>query len=224
MPTDQTIDILIQAYQANDLDLVTNTLKNALSSGTKAETIATELINHILKNPQKNLLPLLQKLIDVRGTFAKAKLLLALLPPPTTQTPATPTPSPAKINQPLTTTPIKHPNPPPASPASSPAKTAFTWEAFLSAVRQIDDLIYTQIINLSYDFQDGTLHLYANKVSKKILLREKSQNILRRALGDYQLAIEDASDLQSKSSAFPHISDIMGDIQEVIDDGGEIPF
>lgn len=224
LPTNQTIDILIQAHQANDLDLVTNTLKDALSSGTKAETIATELINHILKNPQKNLLPLLQKLIDVRGTFAKAKLLLALLPPPTTQALTTQTTSPTKVNQPLAVTPTKHSSPPPASPTPKSTKATFTWETFLSTVRQIDDLIYTQIINLSHDFQDGTLHLYANKVSKKILLREKSQNILRRALGDYQLAIEDASDLQPKSSAFPHISDIMGDIQEVIDDGGEIPF
>lgn len=78
VPKDQTINDILTAYLSRDFNQITETLKSALNSNLKPESIAVELIRQILTNPTPDLLPLLSRLPEIQPPFAEAKLLVAL--------------------------------------------------------------------------------------------------------------------------------------------------
>ncbi|MBR3236286.1 DNA polymerase III subunit gamma/tau [Candidatus Saccharibacteria bacterium] len=78
LPQDEKIAELLAEYQNGDTERIAAILKDLLSSGVKAETLAEELISSIIEKPNPELLPLLAKLPDVKAPFADAKLLVAL--------------------------------------------------------------------------------------------------------------------------------------------------
>lgn len=78
LPQDEKISELLDSYVAGDVVKNTTIIKDLLSSGIKAETLAEEMISTIIDEPKPELLPLLAKLPDVKAPFAEAKLLVAL--------------------------------------------------------------------------------------------------------------------------------------------------
>ena len=78
LPEDEKITELVDEYASGDVVKITTSLKELLSSGIKAETIAEELIATIIDSPDPSALPLLEKLPDVKAPFAEARLLVAL--------------------------------------------------------------------------------------------------------------------------------------------------
>lgn len=78
LPQDELVEKLLNAYVNADSATISQTLRELLDSGIKAETVATELIDRILEKPESAYLPLLDKLTDVsRNAHPNAKLLLA---------------------------------------------------------------------------------------------------------------------------------------------------
>lgn len=78
LPADETIRELLDAYSNGYIETIRNKLAELLDSGAKPEVIAEDLISRITSSPDVRFLPLLEKLINVSGTHADAKLLLAL--------------------------------------------------------------------------------------------------------------------------------------------------
>lgn len=79
LPAEQAIMELLQSYVNTDGIKIHQILKELLNTGIKPEIIASEMINHIIEQPNPSLLPLLAKLPEVQPPFPEAKLLLALL-------------------------------------------------------------------------------------------------------------------------------------------------
>ena len=80
LPQDEKIAELFSEYLNGDVVKITAVLKDLLSSGVKAETVAEEMIADIVAEPKTELLPLLAKLPEVKAPFAEAKLLVAVAP------------------------------------------------------------------------------------------------------------------------------------------------
>ena len=81
LPQTEVITSILNGYAAGDIMRVRDQLKNLLEAGIKPETIAENLINEIMTNPQPIHLNLLDNLLDVsRSSYPEAKLLLALIP------------------------------------------------------------------------------------------------------------------------------------------------
>ena len=81
LPQTEVITSILNGYAAGDVMRVRDQLKNLLEAGIKPETIAENLINEIMTNPQPIHLDLLNNLLDVsRSSYPEAKLLLALIP------------------------------------------------------------------------------------------------------------------------------------------------
>ncbi|MBR0465251.1 DNA polymerase III subunit gamma/tau [Candidatus Saccharibacteria bacterium] len=78
LPQDEQIAELLDVYTSGDVVRITTILKELLSSGVKAETLAEELIATIVAKPKSELMSLLAKLPEVKAPFAEAKLLVAL--------------------------------------------------------------------------------------------------------------------------------------------------
>ena len=131
LPEDDKIAEIINTYQSGDIVKITTLLKEILSSGIKAETLAEETINYIIDNPNPALFPLLARLPEVKAPFPEAKLLLALastntpyeMPPVSTKvaTPqkTPPTPTLSKATKKSSPTPAETPQ----KSTSAPAKT-----------------------------------------------------------------------------------------------------
>ena len=82
LPEDEKINALLEQYIAGDLGAMTSTVKELLSSGVKAETLAEEMLNAIIDEPKPELVSLLSKLVEVKSPYAEARLLVALMPQP----------------------------------------------------------------------------------------------------------------------------------------------
>lgn len=67
LPEDEKITLLLESYVGSDMARIKDALRELLSSGIKAETIAEEMIGTIVENPRVELLSLLAKLPDVKA-------------------------------------------------------------------------------------------------------------------------------------------------------------
>ena len=85
LPQDEKVSALLSNYKTGNIVEISRLLKDLLSSGVKAETLAEEIITLIIDNPSTDLLKLLGDLPNVKAPFAEAKLLVAL----TSQAPVT---------------------------------------------------------------------------------------------------------------------------------------
>lgn len=79
LPQAQSLKQLLEAHSVGDIATIQSILKDLLNTGIKPETIASELIETIIANPQATWLSLLKTLPEVQPPFPEAKLLLALL-------------------------------------------------------------------------------------------------------------------------------------------------
>ena len=237
MPRDDTLENILQAYDAQDFTKLTENLEKELDSGTSATLIASELISYLLKNPQASRLPLLKSLTSVEGAYPEAKLLLALsnaiLTAPTPQTaglpqslPKTPQnaskmPQTAKTASKTTAKTSETPETPPKS-ASEALETAsngsFTAESYLAAIASASTSL-GDILGKSEVILDGkTLKVTPEKkIYRSILKSPNNAKLLQKYLADgYSLEITDEnSDALKKDPTLSQISDIMGNIQEV---------
>ena len=234
LPHDQILQNILAAYPSADVVKITTVIKDALNSGIKAETIASELIEKIIADPKKEYLLLLSKLPTVVAPFAEAKLLVALLGDLAVfserYTPAkTATSIPDDTNgfAPSGAVPPaaqRMPSPTKSGLSENTTKSPFSWDSYLASVKSQSTVLYNFLKKTTYKAEDNILNLYPDKSStKNIFEHDNNQKILISALKDsgFQLKIhEPAENQDSLTSAF---SDIMGPVQEV-KNGGENPF
>lgn len=210
LPDNQILQNLLTASKGSDFNSIVAILEEILDSGIKIEVLIEELINHILTNPQPELIHLLAKLSNIKPPFLEAKLTVALLgdtinftPKPTTL--PTPT-SPAK--------------------APEPKKTNFNWQDFLDTVKNRNTGIATMLKNFNYKLAGGTLYLYApNSTNYKLISSDKRKQFLAE-ISQLNIIVESPDkkpDTDKKDPALAKISAIMGDIQEV-KNGESSPF
>lgn len=245
LPLNSAVSGLLSAYSAADAAALTTQLKSLLSEGLKPESLAEALIRQILASPTPELLPLLSKLPSVSAPFPEAKLLVALLSDLKPENSfglgrgsassseatkensrifsgengqgqnvagATRTALPAdRLNDAENPTEfsLARKNLPTASPK---AKTTLT-----SALQQ-------QLSKCLIDDQSDTIHIYPHqKITKLILERQNNQELLKSYFTK-PFVIHSPDDAPSKNSpAVAQISDIMGNVQEVNNNGG-VPF
>lgn len=242
LPEDKVLDELLATYTSQDVVKITTLLHDLFNSGTKPESIASELIAKIIAAPDKSHLPLLAKLPNVVAPFAEAKLLVALLGESATSPRGY---SPARTSAyipdgtdgfaPSGAVPPATQRMTPTSEAGtrggvadSPVgaeKSPFKWDAYLNAVKAQSAILGNMLTKTSYVAKDGMLNLYPDKQSTKTLLEHpNNQKVLINALNNtnFQLKIHEPGENQgSTPSAF---SGIMGPVQEVKNDGGANPF
>ena len=250
LPEEQIIRDLLDCYKAGDLVKISAALKNALSSGVKPEILAEEVINQIIAAPEPDFLPLLAKLPEVKDNFPEAKLLLAFVQSApvdrgtaprlvvsrmvtTVTQPATPAvEAAAPVSQP-TVAPVE-PAPAPeesSAPASAPTPVPqgagdFNLDGFIDAVKQKSTSVSRSLTQATCEIIDTTLHVYpARSFDKKILDKPTSAQVLTECSGGLAVVIHEfGQKTAAKDESLGSISAIMGDIQEVNNGGGAIPF
>ncbi len=79
LPQVQALNQLLEAYATGNGAEIQQLLRDLLNTGIKPETIASELIEIIIQNPQPAWLSLLKTLPEVQPPYPEAKILLALL-------------------------------------------------------------------------------------------------------------------------------------------------
>ncbi|MDO5452090.1 MAG: DNA polymerase III subunit gamma/tau [Candidatus Saccharibacteria bacterium] len=223
LPEDEKINGLLSAYADGDASRMASILKELLSEGIKPETLAEELINVIIANPEARLMPLLKCLPEVKEPFADARLLAALManvqatssaPPLAGAQKPVPAPSPdstAEATKPIVAAPTK----------------AFDWDLFLQEVFTLNETIHKQLTKCEYEFKNNALHLYPRtKIIKNILTSRNNQRILLSVAKGMKIEIHEAGehpDSASKDETLLKISDIMGG-EVKHDHGGNDPF
>ncbi len=247
LPEEELINKILSAYVSADISGVTNTLKTLLNNNIGPELIAEALLDNIIKNPSVEYLPLLEKLPLVQNPFPEAKLLSALLLQAKPQIVAAPT-QPIITNKILNPTlkssekevqPDKQPTRQPveqlsvqpiAQPAIVPPNNSnLTIESILASIKEQNDAIFSQLTKSILQINNQTLHIYPSKnIIKTIISRDNNKAIIIRSAGGLKVEIHNVDENPTsltikKDQKFAAISDIMGDIQEVKNEGG-IPF
>ena len=246
LPQDQQIAELLSAYPGQDVEKITTILKDILNTGVKPETLAEEIIRQIIEHPSGELLPLLEKLPDVKAPFPEAKLLLAFLEnvstkavpdKPASRGSASPTfsvVSPAKKKMYIpdgTDGFARRAVPPDAqrmtfSDESGTEKvgeaelppTEFSWPAFLEAVAKSSTLLFNMLSKSQHKLDGATLHIYIKNQGN---INSANNKALLTKLSGLSIATHDPSEFSQ--STFGQISDIMGNVEEVKSDGAN-PF
>lgn len=239
LPQEEMLVDLLEKYSSGDIISITKSLKQLLNTGLKATTLTEELINLIIENPNPAYLSLLSKLIEVKSPFEDAKLLVALtqnlqaapmakiVSEPKPEKPA-PTPvnpiiearseMPKKVEE---KAPEKAPEPIFSTTLIPPEN--FDWNTFCETIEKNDSGLAAQIKKLDHELKDSVLHIYTTSGTTLRILTARKQ-ILTEYAG---LRVEiHKSDKNSANNAaqFQKISDIMGSVEEVNKNGGEIPF
>ena len=242
LPEEEKIANLLTAYKAGDTSAVTDTLQNLINSGIKSETVAEDIINQIVKKPEPELLPLLEKLPDVSAPFPEAKLLLAFLAE-TARKPVfaqnstsasqnsanmarTAVPTEKPLEAPVNTK--EAPNNAEKTPESSQTQveksTVFDWSAYEQAVSEKNSVIARSLNRTEHQLKDGMLIIYVPRKFDRTILESDNNLELLKSLLPSGITLEFTEDKTSfkKDEKISKISDIMGDIQEVETNG--IPF
>ena len=222
LPEDEKIEKIIK-------DRSIEVLKDLLSSGVKAETIAEEMIGRIISKPEFGL-DLLPKLVEVRAPFAEAKLLVAISTSGKITSVETRSLDPVVTGRAsLSALPVGREHRLVNTPSPSQSATAeFSWEEFLERVRGLNDAIHSQLLKTTHRFADNILDIFPDKkITKTILSRDNNKRILVEAGGGVKITIHEVGELSvelPENSKLSQISDIMGKVEEVKNNGGKIPF
>ena len=200
LPLESSVSSLLEAYRSGDTDSITSTLKDLISSGIKPESISSALLEKVIHSPSPDLLPLLEKLPSVTPPFSDAKLLLSLLSTPVLQ------PSKMHVQSNPSTRTEEH--------VSSPSKTKNS-QALSPALRQ-------QLNNCIIKESEEIIDIYPKKKITKTILEHKNNQDTLKSFFDKNFVIHSPDDLEN-SPELEKISDIMGNVQEVNNNGG-IPF
>lgn len=243
LPADEKLTAIIEGYCKGDANAINQALHELMDSGVKADTLVGELISQIMISPQKETLPLLAKLAEIKPPYAEAKLLVALLYNNSTTTIST-------VSKTTSLTSVPHPasNIPsvtvsttentvsvtqsdasaklPSEVATPPDSGAFDWQQFVDKVQSLNDAVYTQLIKTKHELRGDELLIYPGRgIVKTILSRENNKRILVSAAGGVKITICDVGDTPSnvkQDETLSKISAIMGG--EVRNDGGTSPF
>lgn len=216
LPMESKISNLLNAYENDDFVSVSDQLKNLLLEGIKPESVASSVLNHIVKTPNPALIPLLNELPKVSAPYPEAKLLLAFLNKPSLvqktvtniqPTAVAPKPKPAK-KEAVEKEEIK-PEPKPEKEVSMPLTLTPAIEQQLKKCKVKDD--------------GETIHIFPSKQIVKTILSRPANAAILKSNFDKPFIIHDPDELQ-KSPELKKISDIMGDVQEVNNENGGIPF
>ena len=213
LPQDEKVAKLIDDYQNGNILDISKSLKDLLSSGVKAETLAEEIISIIIDSPLPDLLKLLSELPNVRAPFSEAKLLVALT-----------------SNVPQTTQHVQPVQPVPSAKPTSTIKpnvvptTVFSTDEFLEKTLELNDAVHAQLLKTICIYNAGQLDIYVKSDVVRSIL-SNNMNILRQSAGNVKITIhkkgEQPDDIK-KDTVLTQISDIMGG--EVQNDGGGSPF
>ena len=232
LPQEAIIESLINAYTSGDLATIRNHLTELTESGIKAEITANELVDAIIANPEPQLLPLLDKLIEVnRSSNPTARLLLALcqsqnsivMPRQIAQAPiiqkaaapVKPEPTPktadSKTSQPA---PLPEPEPAPQPiTIANDTGAAEIWQKIIAHVAEKHPLLAPDIVTAKYTFENKILKIYTgNYVRAKNI--EKRRNAIAEILpGD--ITIEITKEKLATDPEVANIAAIMGGGEEV---------
>lgn len=235
IPEEEKIANLLTAYKAGDTSTVTDTLQNLINSGIKSEAVAEDIISQIVKKPEPELLPLLEKLPEVSAPFPEAKLLLAFL----AQTAIKPVLSQNNVNIASMAVPAERPPEAPVNTKEAPnnaektpessqtqveKSAVFDWSAYEQAVSEKNSIIARSLNRTEHQLKDGTLIVYVPRKFDRTILESDNNLELLKSLLPSGITLEFTEDKTSfkKDEKISKISDIMGDIQEVETNG--IPF
>ncbi len=234
LPDDDTISDLLTSYQDGNLTKITDLLHTQLNSGKKPEILAENLIKAIIAQPKPKLLPLLERLTDVRAPFPEAKLILAFLAEATEKpvlrvaapnsTPTTPTtPIAQKAPRSATAAP-KSSETTPRAPEKSPQPTNFDRATYIAQVKSKNSALAHILEKCIIEQNKDVILIYVDGGSfRRIIDSDKNHQVLQAMLPpNLSLEIHDASEHAVKNQNLSKISDIMGGVTEVNTDG--VPF
>ncbi len=122
------------------------------------------------------------------------------------------------------------------APAPAPAKTPAPVEApvnaapvsgnFLEALQQIDVGIYQQITKATVKEDDTAIHIYPKNKTNALILGKHKDPLIQAGNGK-KIEIHEPGELKDATANDPtlsKISDIMGGVEEVNNNGGTVPF
>lgn len=202
LPQNEQLKDLLNSYKSQDLKEITEKIKSILNSGLKPESLSEELIKKIIENPIPEYMPLLEKLPEVKSPFPEAKLVLAFTNIKNIQT-----------NQ------FIKPNNKPTIQNNTP----FVWEEFK---KNVGGFVKSRLEKCTYRLENTTLHIYPpDNTTKNILEKQNNLDSLHENLKGYGIEINDPTETKKENNnpKISKINDIMGETQEVENDG-EIPF
>ena len=233
VPEESQLDSLLSAYKQGNQEEITANIKTILNSGIKAETVAENLINQIIKAPEPELLPLLEKLPEVSSPFPEAKLLLAFLAQSAVRPQIT-----ASTSKVVSIAPKEEKAPKTPKKASQEAVEAkeekspqvipepvnFSWEALEKAILEKNSIIANSLKHTEHQLQGNTLLVYIPRKFDRTILEADNNLELIKSLLPTNIILEftDDKSVIKKDQKISKISDIMGDIQEVETNG--VPF
>lgn len=241
LPEDEKIANLLEKYSSGDIISITNSLKDLLNSGMKASVLAEELINKIIADPKPVLLSLLSRLIEVKAPFEDAKLLVALtqniqvtpiaMAAPTVSAAPAPKPTPTPVKPVIEAREEMPKTEPKTVLESTPSTTLiptenFNWETFVKNVRAKASGLAIELEKTEHDIKDNIIHVYPVKkyLANSLQKPEKKQTMMECS-GGLRIEIHGPDEKpQNNATKFQQISDIMGSVEEVNKNGGEIPF
>ena len=229
LPEDEEINNLINSYIEKDANKIISTLKNLFSNGTKPETIAEEILKLIIEDPKPELIPLLEKLPDIKAPFAEAKILIALIEnnyqnikPVNNGFVKKEEETPREVKEVREAKEIEEIK---KDESARNEQKVFDWKSFLEKVKDLNDAVYSQLKSCDFEVSNGVLEIYPKKkISKTILSRDNNKKILVDASGWSKIKICEVGDgvHGEKDELISKMSAIMGG--EVKNDGGENPF
>ena len=219
LPETRKISELLQAYAEGNVVKITAVYREVLAGGVKAEVVAEELMQQIIAEPRPEMMPLLEKLPEVKAPFAEARLLVALLKVSDGHFPERATTGAAGNS-------FSGPTAPVSMSYTGTPEGEFDWQAFLNKVKGLNDAVYSQLVKAKYEYRGGVLKIYpARKVAQMILSKENNLRVLVEAAGDVKITIGDSDGgvkMEGEDELIAKMSGIMGG--EVLDDGGSDPF
>lgn len=235
LPDQELIDKLLTAYSKKDAKTITNLLKSELNNGSKPEILAENLIKTIIGDPRPELLPLLEKLPDVKNPFPEAKILLAFLGATSVTDDAarvtagasatgdaawgTPDESAplgaAKLGENAAAGPVA---------AQPQAEKDFDQSSYLKSVTSINSALGKILEKCQLKAENSTLYITPNHKTHCIILKStNNQQALKKFLPPgFSVEISSSDQISENSAKFDQISDIMGTVTEVNTNGN--PF
>ena len=224
LPLDTSINNLLDAYIKGDNVCVTNIIKDLISSGLKSESIANSSLSRVIARPSQELIPLLSELPKVTAPYPEAKLLLAFLNNPLNREKNVRLPK--EIIQPKATviarseTIITEQKIESEPEVHEPKKTESKKQNSIPVT--LTPALSQQLKRCKIIESELQIDIYPTKpFIKKILEKPANREILESNFNKSFIIHE--SDEYKNSPEIQKISDIMGDIQEVNENGG-IPF
>ena len=241
LPMDSKINQLLESYTEGKAETISTELKNLLAEGLKPESIASSCLAKIIAHPTPAILPLLSELPKVVAPFPEAKLLLAFLGSASLQQNVFLASKPdilkstlpraqhaANIAKAPEANPTKSADPdqnfqPQNIEDAKPAKPPVGPESNVSKEKRALTPALSQYLKKCRIVDSGEqVDIYPSSNTAKHILEKENNAELLMGYFCKNFIIHGIDELE-KDPEIQQISDIMGNIQEVNDNGG-IPF